>query len=135
MSSIGGLSKNAYTRFFLLGIIIWSIVVLVVSSFDRVQLGVASIVLMNNYWLYHNVKNRDAFNAIEQLKSVNAMMFGGLILIILMFFEFGYSIFVNYKFQLLIFLIELTIYCICIKVIENRNGSSIELNGSDERHN
>lgn len=135
MLSIGGLSKNTYSRLFSLGIIIWSIVALVVVSFDRVQLGVATIVLMNNFWLYHNVKNRYTLNSIEQLKLLNAMMVGGLILIIVIFIKFGHSIFIDYKFQLLIFLIELIIYCICIKLLENRSRSSLEINSSDECNN
>jgi hypothetical protein len=51
--SINELPKNVYSKLFLPGLIIWSIVAVVISSFDRVQLGVATFVLTNNYYLYN----------------------------------------------------------------------------------
>lgn len=117
VSSINGLPKNYYSKLFLPGLIIWSIVAVGISNFDRVQIGAASFVLLNNYFLYYFI-NKKTITTISSLKSLRDIMAGSLLLVFLIFMKFGILIFTDFKFQLLIFIFEFFIYLLAIKIVE-----------------
>ncbi len=132
MSSINGLSKNVYSKLFLPGLIIWSIIAVGVSNFDRVQLGVATYVLLNNYYLYKFINNKKT-TTVSSLKSLIDIMSGSFLLIFLIFMKFGMLIFIDFKFQLLIFIFEFFVYLLFIHVIEYDEKTAPEGVENDDR--
>ena len=112
-----GLPKNAFSRLFLPGLIVWSIVAVAVSSFDRVQIGVGASILLYNFYLYHFIRNKTE-KTVSSLKSLRDMMSGSLVLVIVIFFKFGVFIFTDFRFQMFVFTVEFFIYLSVIKIIE-----------------
>ncbi len=125
MSSINGLPKNFYSKLFLPGLIIWSIVAVSVSSFDRVQIGIGAPILVYNYFLYHFIRNKTE-KTVSNLKSLRDMMSGSLFLVIVIFFRFGVFIFTDFRFQLFVFIVEFFIYLSAIKIIEYYEKVALE---------
>jgi hypothetical protein len=125
VSSINGLPKNFYSKLFLPGLIIWSIVAVSVSSFDRVQIGIGAPILLYNYFLYHFIRNKTE-KTVSNLKSLRDMMSGSLFLVIVIFFRFGVFIFTDFRFQLFVFIVEFFIYLSAIKIIEYYENVALE---------
>ena len=120
-----GLPKNAFSRLFLPGLIVWSIVAVAVSSFDRVQIGVGASILPYNFYLYHFIRNKTE-KTVSSLKSLRDMMSGSLVLVIVIFFKFGVLIFTDFIFQLFVFIVEFFIYLSAIKIIEYYENVALE---------
>jgi hypothetical protein len=123
--SINGLPKNAYSRLFLLGLIVWSIVAVAASRIDWVQIGVGASILLYNFYLYHFIRNKTE-KTVPSLKSLRDMMSGSLFLVIVIFFRFGVFIFTDFRFQLFVFIVEFFIYLSAIKIIEYYENVALE---------